>query len=181
MFTRHRLLRAAAAALVLAALPFVAFPSATAENRHEVAGTWVVFASPMPGVQVPLVQTFTADGTIVTSDVTMFGGLPGVAIRSTPMHGVWERTGRNLYTTTNLALIYDAPSSLLIGFARSRATVSFNRRGEIAGTVAVEFLACPSPVACPDPQATDADWMPMPGFPPSFPVTGKRLQLVEPQ
>jgi hypothetical protein len=181
MCTRHRLLKAAAAALVLAALPLLASPSLVADNRHEIAGTWLVWASPMPGVRVPLIQTLSPEGTIVTSDVTMFGGLPGVSIRATPMHGVWERTSRNVVSTTNLALIYDAPSSVLIGFSRSRATSSFDRHGDIAGTVIVEFLACPSPVACPDPLAADATWIPFPGFPPSFTFTGKRLSLVEAQ
>jgi len=175
----QRIVKAAAAALVLAAVPLTAIPALRADNRHELVGTWVVSASPMPGVHVPVIQTLTSDGTILSSDVTMFGGLPGVGIRVTPLHGVWERTGRNLVSTTNLALVYDAPSSLLIGFARSRATSSVDRRGILSGTVVVEFLACPSPVACPDPQDAGAAWVPMPGFPPSFPVTGRRLELVE--
>jgi hypothetical protein len=181
MSTRHRLLKAATVAVVLAALAYLASPTLVADNRHEIAGTWMVWATPFPGMHVPLLQTLSPEGTIVSADVTMFGGLPGVPIRATPMHGVWERTSRNVVSTTNLALIYDASSSLLIGFSRSRATSSFDRHGDIAGTVVVEFLACPSPVACPDPLAADATWVPFPGFPPSFPFTGKRVQVVEVQ
>jgi hypothetical protein len=179
MCARHRLLKAAAAALALGALLFVASPSLVADNRHAIAGTWVTWASPMPGIQVPVLQTFSADGTIVSSDVTMFGGLPGVSIRATPVHGVWERTGRNVIKTTNLAMIYDASTNLLVGFVRSRATGSFNEAGEVVGTVIPEFLGCALPVACPDPLSPDATWGPVPGFPPSMTFTSTRLQLVE--
>ncbi len=179
MDTRHRFLKAAAAAVAVAAALFVASPSLVADNPHAVAGAWVTMASPMPGMQVPVLQTFSADGYIVSSDVLMFGGLPGVAIRLTPMHGVWERSSRNVMKTTNLAMVYDAASHLLIGFVRSRATGSFNEAGEVVGTVIPEFLGCVSPVQCPDPLSPDAEWGPVPGFPPSMTFTSRRLQLAE--
>jgi len=179
MCARHRFLKAAAAALALAAALFVASPSLVADNPHAVAGTWVTWASPAPGVQVPVLQTFSADGYIVSSDVLMFGGLPGVAIRLTPMHGVWERTGRNVMKTTNLAMVYDAATNLLIGFVRSRATGSFNEAGDVEGTVVPEFLGCGSPVQCPDPLSPAAAWGPVPGFPPSMTFTSRRLPLAE--
>lgn len=179
MRARHRILKTSAAALALAAALFVPSPSLIADNPHAVAGTWVTLASPMPGVQVPVIQTFSADGYIVSSDVLMFGGLPGVTIRVTPMHGVWERTGSNVMKTTNLAMVYDAATNLLIGFVRSRATGSFNQAGEVEGTVIPEFLGCASPVTCPDPLSPDAAWGPVPGFPPSMTFTSRRLQLTE--
>jgi hypothetical protein len=179
MCARHRFFTAAAAALVLAALLFVASPALVADNRHAIAGTWVTWASPMPGMQVPVLQTFSADGTVVSSDVTMFGGLPGLSIRVTPMHGLWERTGRNVIKTTSLAMVYDASTSLLIGFVRSRATGSFNEAGEVVGTLIPQFLGCASPVACPDPLSPDATWGLVPGFPASMTFTSTRLQLVE--
>lgn len=109
----------------------------------------------------------------------MFGGLPGVAIRATPMHGVWERTGRNVMKTTNLAMAYDAATNLLIGFVRLRATGSFNAAGEVEGTMVPEFLGCGSPAQCPDPLSPEAAWGPVPGFPPSMTFTSRRLPLTE--
>jgi hypothetical protein len=180
MCTRHRLSKAAAAALALAALVCLSSQALRADHgRQSVAGTWVTWAEPMPGVRVPLLQTFSPDGTIVSSDVMMFGGLPGVAVRETPLHGVWDHTGRNVITTTNLSLIYDARSSLLVGFARARAMVTFTRANRVEGTAVIEFLPCASPAACPDPQAPDTAWVPFPNLPPSFPVVSTRLQLVE--
>lgn len=180
MCTPRRFVKATAAALALAALLFAASSSLVADNRHDVAGTWVTFASPAPGVQVPLLQTLSADGTIVSADVTMFGGLPGFHTRGTPMHGVWERTGRHVVKTTALAMVYDASTNLLAGFVRSRGTASVNEDGEMVGAVTIEFLACPSPMTCPDPLSPDAAWGPAPGFPPvAMPFTTRRVQLVE--
>jgi hypothetical protein len=179
MSAHHRFLKVAAAGLALGVLLFAASPSLVADNRHAIAGTWVTWASPLPGMQLPVLQTFSADGTIVSSDVTMFGGLPGVAIRVTPMHGVWERTGRNVFKTTGLAMVYDASTNLLAGFLRVRATASFNEEGEAVGTVIPEFLACASPAGCPDPLSPDAVWGLVPGFPSSLAFTSRRLQLVE--
>jgi hypothetical protein len=179
MDTRYRFVAAAVAALALAAVLFITSPTLVADNPHAVAGTWVTWASPSPGMQVPVIQTFSADGYIVSSDVKMFGGLPGVTIRVTPMHGVWERTSRNVMKTTNLAMVYDASTNLLIGFVRSRATGSFNEAGEVVGTVIPEFLGCGSPIACPDPLSRDAAWGPVPGFPPSMTFTSRRLELAQ--
>jgi hypothetical protein len=178
MRPRHRLL-GGVAAVALTALVFVTSTSLVASNRHAVAGTWVTWASPMPGMHVPVLQTFNADGSIVSSDVIMFGGLPGVTIRATPMHGVWERTGRNVVKTTNLAMVYDAATNMLIGFVRSRATGSFTRAGDVVGTVIPEFLGCASPVSCPDPLSPDSAWGSVPGFPPSMPFTSRRVELVD--
>jgi len=177
MDARHRFIQATIAALALAAVLFIASPSLVADNPHAVAGTWVTMASPMPGMQVPVLQTFSADGYIVSSDVLMFGGLPDVGIRVTPMHGVWERASRNVMKTTNLAMVYSAQTNLLVGFVRSRATGSFNDAGEVVGTVIPELLGCASPVQCPDPLSPDAAWGPIPGFPPSMTFTSRRLEL----
>lgn len=172
--------RLLAATLLVAAI-FVTMPStAECENHRSLAGTWIVWADIQPGVRVPSLHTYHSDGTVTLSDVFMFGGLPGIPIRATPMHGVWEKTGRTTFTTTNLSLVYDAASSLLIGFTRARAEVSFMEKDadRVSGTVYVEFLQCSSPVACTDPQAPGAAWMPFPGMPASFQVTATRLDPV---
>jgi len=179
MRTRCSVLKSAAAGLALAALVFVASPRVEAANPHDIAGTWVTWATIAPGVQVPILQTFSVDGTFVASDVSMFGGLPGVMIRATPLHGVWELDRRDMVTTTGLAMIYDASTSLLAGFIRSRAIGTIDRTGEGEGTVTVEFLPCPTPLTCPDPLSPDATWVPAPGFPPSMTFTTRRLQPME--
>lgn len=109
------------------------------------------------------------------------GGLPGVSVRTTPLHGAWQRTGPATFATTNLFLVYEAASSVLIGFGRARAavTVTAPDADRASGTVVLEFLGCPSPVACPDPQAAEAAWEPFPDFPPSVPVAATRLRVVE--
>ena len=180
MCTPNRFSRSFAAALVVAALFLISPSAVSAADTQTLAGTWVVWAEPSPGIRVPALHTYHSDGTITSSDVLSFGGLPGVSIRITPLHGVWERTGHNAFATTNLILVYDASSSLLIGFGRARATASFtgNDANQISGTAYVEFLPCPSPFACPDPQAAGAAWVPFPGIPPSLPVTATRLRLV---
>lgn len=130
MHIPHRFSRSAAAALVVAAL-FLIPLVVNAADTQTLAGTWVVWAEltvpPGVQVQVPALHTYHSDGTITSSDVLSLGGLPGNSIRITPMHGVWERTGPSAFATTNLFLVYDASSSLLIGFGRARATLSFAR------------------------------------------------------
>lgn len=171
---------ASLAAVVLAAM-FLTPAAPKADDSRSLTGTWVIFAEPMPGVRVPALHTYNSDGSIVSSDVLTFGGLPGVSIRTTPLHGVWARTGRGSFATTNLTLVYDAASSMLIGFGRARVGISMDMQdtSRLSATAVVEFLACPSPIACPDPQSADAVWVPFPGFPPSLPVTAERLRLVE--
>ena len=107
----------------------------------------------------------------------MFGGLPGVTTRATPLLGVWERTGNSTFATKNLSWVFDAASSMLIGFVRARAEIIFSKEDAGSGTVRVEFLPCPSPIACPDPVASDAAWMPMPNLPPVLQGTATRLRV----
>ncbi len=173
--------RSAVAALATATLFLVSSPPMKAADTQTLTGTWIVWAEPQFGVRVPALHTYHSDGTITSSDTFMFGGVPGATIRITPLHGVWERTGPSAFAATSLVLVYDASSSLLIGFGRARATVSFpkNDPDHISGTASVEFLPCPSPVACPNPLAADAAWAPFPGFPPNFQATAARLRLVQ--
>ncbi len=186
MHTPHRFSRSAVAALAVAALFLISSPAMNAADRQTLAGTWVLWAelpvAPGVQIQVPALHTYHSDGTFTSSDVLTFGGLPGITLRITPMHGVWERTGQNAFATTNLFLVYDATSSLLIGFGRARATVSYtgNDADQISGTAYAEFLPCPSALACPDPQGAGATWVvPFPGFPPSLKITATRLRLVQ--
>ncbi len=181
MRTPHRFSRWFAAALVAAAWFLISPSAGYAADTQTLTGTWILWAELPTGARVPALHTYHSDGTITSSDVLSFGGLPGVPIRITPLHGVWERTGPRAFATTNLFLVYDASTSLLIGFGRARATISFtgNDDDQFSGTAYPEFLPCPSPFACPDPQAAGAAWAPFPGLPPSFPATATRLRLVQ--
>jgi len=177
----NRFPRLAAATLVVAALFLISPSAGNAADTQTLAGTWVVWAEIQSGVRVPTLHTYHSDGTITSSDVLSLGGLPGNPFRITPMHGVWERTGPSVFATTSLFLVYDASSSLLIGFGRARTTLSFAKDDpdQASGTAKAEFLLCLSPFACPDPQAADAAWVSFPGFPPSLPATATRVRLVQ--
>ena len=181
MNTTRRLTTAIVASVVLAILFAVPAPAVNADNSQTLTGTWVGWFPMGPGARVPAIHTYLADGTIISTDTFLHGGLPGLPIRSTPVHGVWERTGPATFAISNLFLLYDAESSVLIGFGRARGTVTLSvpDASEASGTVVLEFLGCPSPLSCPDPQAADSTWMPFPDFPPSVPVTATRLRLVE--
>jgi hypothetical protein len=177
MCTPKRFSRSAAAALAVAVLFLISSPPIHAADGQTLTGAWVVWVNLQPGVRVPMLQAFTSDGLIVSSE--SFGGLPGATTRSSPLYGVWERTGPHTFATTNLVLVFDASSSILVGFGRARATLSLtgNDGNQGSGTVQIEFLACPSPFACPDPLAANAAWAPLPGLPPSLPVTATRVRL----
>jgi hypothetical protein len=97
--------------------------------------------------------------------------------RTTPFHGVWERIGPHTIGGTSLYLVYDASSSFLIGFGRVRSTLQFTPGDfdQFAGTMFVDFLACPSPSSCPDPQSASAAWTPFNPTVPSFVVSAKRM------
>lgn len=181
MNTTPRLSAVIVASVVLAVLFAVSAPAVNADNAQTLTGTWVIWFPVGLDAHVPAIHTYLADGTVIATDTFSQGGLPGVPIRSTPVHGVWKRTGPATFAISHLFLVYDAASSLLIGFGRSRGTVALSvpDASEASGTVALEFLGCPSPVSCPDPQAADSTWMPFPGFPPGVPVTATRLRLVE--
>jgi len=187
MRSRYGFSRWLAAALVVAALSLMSPPALNAEGVTfwwwpPVAGTWVWWSELQPGVRVPTLVTYHSDGLVTASDVLTFGGLPNVPYRITPLNGVWAATGRNTFATTSLFLVYNASSSLLIGFGRCRASMSFadNDSDQISGTLYCELLSCPSPVACPDPQSANATWVPIPGFPASAPATAARLRRVPP-
>ena len=176
----HRSSGLATATLVVAALLLISPSAVNGADNWSVVGTWVVWSEIQPGSRVPSLHTYHQDGTITSSDVFSFGGLPGVPIRNTPLYGVWEKTKPNAYACTYLSLVYDAASSLFIGFLRARAELSFtgNDTNEIPAAIHIDFLSCQTPVSCPDPKAPDAAWMPLPGFPSTFKATATRLSLV---
>ena len=145
-------------------------------------GTWVWSTYTSTGAALPALVTFHQDGTVAGSDFSMFGGTAGNQLRRTTLfHGMWERTGPHTISVTDLYLVYDALSSRLIGFGRTRSALEF-RPGDIdyfEGTMFVDFLSCPTPATCPDPQDSSAAWKPYDTMMPSFVVSAKRLHRVE--
>jgi hypothetical protein len=178
MQIRNRFSGLIAATLIVAAL-FLILPAVVkGEDMEKLTGTWVVWVEPQPGIQIPLLQTFTSDGTVISSD--SMGGLPGALVKMSPLHGVWKRTGPNTFNAMNLALVFDTNSGLFLGFGRTRAMliVTGKKNEEGTASVYIEFLSCPSSFECPDPQDPDAAWVPY--FPGAIEATATRLQLVPP-
>jgi hypothetical protein len=112
---------------------------------------------------LPSILTFHNDGTVLCSDALAFGGIPPTMnpYTLTPFYGVWERTRRHEYTATWLSLAFNRETGILAGIVRSRANFAFaDHFDQIAGTMFVEMLACPSFLTCPDPLAPNAAWAP---------------------
>ena len=161
-------------------------PSALSLAAEEVAepqpwGTWVWRTLTPGGAAVPALVTLHKDGTVAVSDLSMFGGLPGSAIRATPLSGVWERTGPHAIGGTPLYLVFNSTTNLLIGYGRVRTALEFPAgvQGELQGTMFLDFLACPTPFSRPDPQDPSAAWQAFNPLAPSFVVSATRLRRVE--
>lgn len=170
--------------LMILAVPLCILPLGAAADETpampQPPGTWVLLELLPSGAALPAMMTIHQDGTFVVSGIHMFGGLPGSTQRLTPLQGVWERTGPRAFRATGLHLVFDAFTSLLIGFSRVRAAIEFpaGSTNELQGIAFQDFLACPTPVTCPDPQDPSAQWMPDP-LASSAPVSAKRLRMVE--
>jgi hypothetical protein len=146
------------------------------------SGTWIWSTYTPAGAALPALVTFHEDGTVAGSNFFMFGGTASnMPRRTTPFHGVWERTGPQTVGVTSLYLVYDALAGRLIGFGRARSTLEFTPGDfdHFDGTMFVDFLSCPTPATCPDPQDRAAVWKPYDSMVPSFVVSAKRLQRVE--
>jgi hypothetical protein len=179
-----RLLLVLAALIPLCFQPLsVVVPGANAETSAmpQPWGTWVWLTHTPSGAALPALVTLHQDGTVAVSDTTMFGGLPGSTMLSTPLSGVWERTGPHAIGGTSLYLVFDSATSLLAGFGRARTALEFpvGMADQFQGIMFVDFLACPTPFTCPDPQNTSAAWMAFNPAVPSFAVSAKRLRRVE--
>src|SRR5690348_4473356 len=73
------------------------------------SGTWVWSTYTPVGAALPALVTFHQDGTVAGTDFSMFGGTASsLSRRTTPFHGVWERTGPSTVGVTSLYLVYDA-------------------------------------------------------------------------
>jgi hypothetical protein len=139
-----------------------------------------------PGAVLPSLVTFHNDGTGGCSDSVAFGGTPTNVYRYTPFQGVWERIGPHKFALTFMALRFDTTkNNVLVGIARSRATISFSTDFDhLEGTMHMDFLPCPDNpygfLMCPNPLlAAEGDWQPWnPGMPSDFNIKAARVSNV---
>lgn len=145
----------------------------------QVWGTYVWQTQVGAGNHLPALITFHIDGTITGSDGSMFGAL-NAKIRTTPLHGVWERTGWQSIGGTSLYVVFDAATGAPAKYGRARSSLQFAADfNTFEGKIFIESLTCASPLACPDPFDPAAKWDPNPTMPPDgFAVTGQRLERI---
>jgi hypothetical protein len=177
---RRAVLATLTVVLLALAAPQQALAS-TEDDGIQPWGTWVWRTSFGPGMSMPALLTLHRDGTVSVSDGLMFGGLPGSTTRTSPLHGVWERTGPRRIGGTSLWLIFDAPSGVLVAIGRCRTALQLTRDGEgLEGKMFLEILPCNGPLGCQDPIDPAAQWEPYPNLPPTgfVSVTATRLHRV---
>lgn len=145
----------------------------------QIWGTYVWQTQMGSGNHLPALITFHIDGTVTGSDGSIFGGL-NARIRTTPLHGVWERTGWQSIGGTSLWLVFDAATGAVIKYGRGRSSLEFaGDFNHFQGKMFIESLTCDAQLTCPDPFDSTAQWVPNPTMPPDgFPVTGARLERV---
>jgi hypothetical protein len=170
-------------ALFAAAVAVAAEPQEVRSNLYshwgQIWGSYVWQTQMGSGSQLPALITFHIDGTVTGSDGSMFGAL-NANIRTTPLHGVWERTGWQSIGGTSLYLVFDAATGAVLKYGRSRSSLQFaDDFNHFQGKMFIESLTCGTPLTCPDPLDPVAKWQANPMMPPDgFPVTGKRLERV---
>ncbi len=104
-----------------------------------------------------------------------FGGYAGATETHSPGLGTWERTGGKSFRATRLMLVFDKATGVLLGITRSRFDFHFaGDFSRIEGLLWMEYLACPSPFACPDPIDPNAAWLPIS---PQQGLPGKALRV----
>ena len=169
-------------ALAVAALGAPTPARAQDDAGFQPWGTWVWWTHSPAGFALPTIVTLHREGTANTSSSNLFGGVPNARYWVSPLHDSWRRTEGNEIETTCMSLVFDAQTHLLVGWGRIRNALRFGADADhLEGTMYVDFLACPSPVACPDPQDPAAVWTVFGNSPPSgFPITATRLQIVPP-
>lgn len=136
-------------------------------GQHQPWGTWLFRMHLPTGGDIPFISTMSQEGSTVSSSSLMYGGLPGFASTwSSAIHDIWERNGPNAIKVTSFNLMFNAGNAptapgKLLGFVRSRATMAFDGDGDhMVGVMDNEFLACPTPLTCPDINDPNAVWTP---------------------
>jgi hypothetical protein len=116
-----------------------------AADDPNFAGSWRVVISRADGVTVFSLQTYGADGTVLTSGLPVLpappGGEPGVVFQSLA-HGVWEATGPDSAVFTFVHLRAGAEGQPL-GTLTIRKTATLAADGQSFTGEAVATLADP--------------------------------------
>ena len=162
---------AIAVAIILSAAPN--WSAADADSHGSTLwGTWYVTFDFGLNANIPAVATFHRDGTLVTSDGSDFGG-PPFLVQSTPLRGVWVRTGAGTFEGAALYLNGDVVTGELVTITNARLLIQFgNGFDHIRGTVFLDTFQCPTPFTCPDPLTADPDTSS-----PPIPFRGSRLRV----
>ena len=170
-------------ALVATAVAVTAESQSVRPNLYsrwgQIWGTYVWQTQMGSGNHLPALITFHSDGTISGSDGSMSGAL-NQKIRTTPLHGVWERTGWQSIGGTTLYLVFDAATGAVMKYGRARSSLQFaDDFNSFQGKIFIESLTCATPMTCADPLDPAAKWDPNPTMPTDgFPVTGQRLERI---
>jgi hypothetical protein len=148
--------------------------------RGQFWGTWVHQVQVGPGLTVPALAIFSAEGAVTGVGGLLFGGLPDNPLHGSPIYGVWEKTGRASLGATTFSYFFDAATGVLLGYERHRASLDFGADFDsYHGVEFIETLSCPLPLTCPDPLDPAAEWIPLPNMPDTgFPVSGTRVEPV---
>jgi hypothetical protein len=179
----RNLVRAVALVLVATGVAATAEPQAVRQSLNsywgQVWGTYVWQTQMGSGNLLPALITFHVDGTITGSDGSMFGAL-NPKIRTTPLHGVWERTGWQSIGGTSLYVVFDATTGAVMKYGRARSSLQFaGDFNSFKGKIFIESLICATPLTCPNPLDPAAKWDPNPTMPfDGFTVTGQRLERI---
>jgi hypothetical protein len=113
---------------------------------RKVAGTWMsIVEVPDNPITGPLVleelDTFSADGTIITSSSAPFLELqPGLLVVSSAAHGIWKSTGGGNYMSHQLRFLTDTTTGMPMGYVRSVVRFRFLSRNEMTGTFTIQLL-----------------------------------------
>ena len=151
-------------------------PLAAPGEGANITGTWWLVGQYGPGMTLPTLVTYHADGTSAASDSIMFGGIPGFPFKITPLHGVWKRTGPGQFGVTSLMLGFDPATNMLVAIGRARADIRFDGDFDhLAGMLYGELLFCPTPFSCPNPTDPAAPWI---TTTPPVPFTAIRVRRV---
>jgi hypothetical protein len=109
---------------------------------NSVAGAWRVNLSGFGPTPVPILMTFTRDGTLLQTDtpVALPQPVPPSSAASNG-HGIWRKTGARDYTFTYVKIFY-SPNGPALAIATQRAKLTLSEDGSKfdAAIVGTDFV-----------------------------------------
>jgi hypothetical protein len=112
-------------------------------QQQQLAGSWLTtYDVPAFVIPIPVLLTFTADGSIIETDSpapTPFGGSIGTLFLSNG-HGSWKQTGENQFAYTYRKILYAANGNPF-GLARTNGAVTLSKDGtQLHANVDIRFI-----------------------------------------